>query len=147
MLFSAIGMSITMLTLTVANPQNIILQIVSFLLVFFFLFLLVVFWFASITEVPLLSFSAFFVDSYVMFWEPVRIYRFSSIYWRQNASAVLMTIIRENIRLLKVCMRMLNARYATHNFALHMVVGQTSSITWNNIKKKRQTGCSKQSLQ
>jgi hypothetical protein len=41
-----------------------------------FPFILVVFWFASITEVPFLSFSAFFVDRYIVFWQPARIYRF-----------------------------------------------------------------------
>jgi hypothetical protein len=46
-----------------------------------------------------------------------------------------MTVLRANIRLLKVWMRILNAGCATRNFAFHMVVGRTSSITWNRKYK------------
>jgi hypothetical protein len=38
--------------------------------------LLVVFWFASITEVLFVSFTAFFVDRYVVLWQTVTIFGF-----------------------------------------------------------------------
>jgi hypothetical protein len=60
MLFSAIGISITMLTLPAAFP-----------------FMLVVFRFASIMEVPFLSFSAFFVDRCESLWEFIGFHPYS----------------------------------------------------------------------
>jgi hypothetical protein len=39
------------------------------------------------------------------------------------------------IHLLKVWMRMVNAHYTMRNFALHMVVGWTSSIMWKKKHK------------
>jgi hypothetical protein len=68
MLFSATGISITMLTLLVASPQNTVSQSIHFSLgnMYFFPFMFVVFSFASITEFPFVSFSAFFVDRYVV---------------------------------------------------------------------------------
>jgi hypothetical protein len=68
MLFSAIGISITMLTLLVVNPQNTISQIINFSVGNMSLFsiyvgsILICFHNGS----PFVSFSALFVDRYVV---------------------------------------------------------------------------------
>jgi hypothetical protein len=59
MLFSAAGISVTVLTLLVANPHNTISQIINLLLLAMSYFIYVgSILFASITEVPFVSFSA-----------------------------------------------------------------------------------------
>jgi hypothetical protein len=67
MLFSEIGISVTMLTLLVANQQNIISQIISFsvgnMSFLPFMFINFIFFHNGSSR-----FSAFFVDHYIVFW-------------------------------------------------------------------------------
>jgi hypothetical protein len=120
-----------MLALLVANPQNKMSQIISFSVSIMSFFIYI----GSI----LICFhdgSSVCITRCILFWLlhcVVRACEISSVFIPVVMAKYKCSIndsIKSEYPFIKVWMSMLNAHYAMQNSALHMVVGQTSSVVW-----------------